>query len=140
MSQLSKASGQGVRRWDVDAGERRRAPFPGGPAVRVVVGTAVDAPVGVLEVTMPAGGAMPEHDHGDSAVLLVPLAGRFRLVEAGGGDANTLEPGTVATIPVGVRVRLENAGDAEARTLVVLTPPDFAERLETWPADAPAFA
>jgi len=138
MSQLSKGSEQGVRRWDAAAGERRRAPCPGGPTVRIVVGAAEDAPVGVLEMTMPVGGAMPEHDHGISAVLLAPLAGRFRLVEAVGGRANTLEPGTVATIPVGVRVRLENAGDVEARTLVVLTPPDFAERLQTWPADAPA--
>ena len=138
MSQLSKATEPGVRRWNVTAGERRRAPFPGGPTVQVVVGAAADTPVGVLEVTMPVGGAMPEHDHGISAVLLAPLAGRFRLVEAVGGRANTLEPGTVATIPVGVRVRLENAGDVEARTLVVLTPPDFAERLRTWPADAPA--
>ncbi len=138
MSQLSKAPMPGVRRWDAAAGERRRAPLPGGPTVRVVVGADTDTPVGMLEVTLPVGGAMPEHDHGGSAVLLAPLAGRFRLVEAERPDAHVLEPGTLATIPVGVRVRLENAGDVEARTLAVLTPPDFAERLETWPEDAPA--
>jgi len=75
MSQLSKGSEQGVRRWDAAAGQRRWAPSPGGPTERIVVGAAGDAPVGVL---------------------------------------------------------------VEARTLVVLTPPDFAERLSTWPADAPA--
>lgn len=138
MSQLSETSKQGVRRWDAVAGERRRAPFPGGPTVRVVVGPDEVAPVGVLEVTMPVGGAMPEHDHGRSSVLLAPLAGRFRLVEADSGNANVLEPGAVATIPVGARVRLENAGSVVARTLVVLTPPDFAARIDTWPADAPA--
>ncbi len=137
MSQVSKTASTGVRHFEVEAGARRQAPFPGGPLVRVVVGAAEKAPVGVLEVTMPVGGAMPEHDHGDSAVLLAPLAGRFRLVEADEADRTIeLEPGAVATIPVGCRVRLENAGETEARTLVVLTPPDFAERLEDWPAGA----
>ncbi len=135
MAQVSRSSETGVRRWEVEAGERRQAPFPGGPAVRIVVGAAEATPVGVLEVTMPVGGAMPEHEHGESAVLLLPLAGRFRLVETGdAGQAIEIEPGAVATIPVGRRVRLENAGEVEARTLVVLTPPDFAERLDDWPA------
>ncbi len=135
MTQVASASEAGVRSWDVRSSDRRQAPFPGGPTVRVVVGPAESAGVGVLEVTMPVGGAMPEHDHGPSAVLLSPLAGRFRLVEADEpGREIELEPGVVATIPVGLRVRLENAGTVEARTLVVLTPPDFAEQLEAWPA------
>ena len=133
MSSLSNVAEQCVRRWDAAASERRRAPFPGGPTVRVVVSAAERAPVGVLEVTMPVGGAMPEHDHGRSAAVLAPLEGRFRLLEADTGDATIVEPGAVATIPVGARVRLENAGSVEARTLVVLTPPDFAERLDAWP-------
>lgn len=137
MASISRISKQGVRRWDAATGERRRAPFPGGPAVRVVVGPDECTPMGVLEVTMPVGGVMPEHDHDGSAVLLVPLTGRFRLVDADGGSSHLLDAGTVATIPVGARVRLENTGAADARALVVLTPPDFAERLETWPADKP---
>ena len=132
-----ETSKQGVRRWDAATGERRRAPFPDGPTVRVVVGPDEGASAGVLEVTMPVGGAMPEHDHGGSAVVLAPLAGRFRLIEADSGEENVLEAGAVATIPVGARVRLENAGSVEARTLVVLTPPDFAARIDTWPTDAP---
>lgn len=134
MSQLSTAPDQ-VRVWDVGRSEPRQAPFAGGPAVRIVVEGGADVPIAVLEVTMPVGGAMPEHEHGESFVLLAPLAGRFRLVEAEGTSrANELEPGMLATIPVGRRVRLENAGDVEARTLVVLTPPDFARRLSDWPA------
>lgn len=135
MAQPSKAAGTGVRRWEVGSSECRQAPFAGGPAVRIVVGAAEETPMGVLEVTMPVGGAMPEHDHGVSAVLLVPFAGRFRLVEAGdAGRTTEIESGAVATIPVGRRVRLENAGDVEARVLVVLTPPDFVERLDDWPS------
>lgn len=135
MLELSNRSQDAVRRFEIDGADRRQAPFPGGPAVRVVVGAGDGVPAGVLEVTMPVGGAMPEHEHGESAVLLVPLAGRFRLVEPSDGDrATELQPGAVAAIPVGRRVRLENAGDVEARTLVVLTPPDFAERLRDWPS------
>lgn len=134
MSQVATGSA-GVHTWQVEAGEPRQAPFPGGPAVRVVVGADAGEPVGVVEVTMPVGGAIPEHDHGDSAVLLIPLAGRFRLIEAGrDGAAAELEPGSLATIAAGRRVRLENAGEREAKALAVLTPPDFAARLETWPS------
>lgn len=139
MQGVTKAGDEAtVRQWSVGTGELRQAPFPAGPAVRVVVGADARESVGVLEVTLPAGGAMPEHDHGDSAVLLVPLAGRLRLVDVGREDAAVeLRPGSLATIPVGRRVRLENAGETEARTLAVLTPADFAEQLEAWPTPEP---
>ncbi|GEM_PF-1624858 len=137
MSQVASRLQADVRGWRIDAGESRQAPFPAGPLVRVVIGPAAGEPVGVLEVTMPVGSAMPEHDHGDSAVLLMPLAGTLRLVETGSESAVVeLQPGSLATIPVGRRVHLENAGETEARTLAVLTPPDFAEQLEAWPAVA----
>lgn len=130
----------GVERWQLGLGARRQAPMPGGPAIEIVVGADRGEAVGVLEVTVPVGGAMPEHGHGTSAVLLVPLAGRLRLVEAGDeGKVVELEPGVLATIPVGQHVRLENAGDEEARTLAVLTPPDFVRGIQNWPpAEAPA--
>jgi quercetin dioxygenase-like cupin family protein len=125
----------GVARWRIGDSRRQRAPVPEGPEVEIVIGADRGLPVGVLEVTVPVGGAMPEHDHGASATLLVPLAGSLRLIEAGDvGRATELEPGTLATIPIGCRVRLENAGDQEARMLAVLTPPDFAGQLEGWPA------
>jgi len=123
----------GVERRRLGDGERRQAPVPAGPELEIVVG-AGDGPFGVLDVTMPVGGAMPEHDHGASEVLLVPRAGSLRLVEAEGTRRVTeLEPGVLATIPVGCRVRLENAGSEEARVLVVLSPPDFAAKIEGWP-------
>lgn len=59
MQQETTRTEQTVRSRQVDAGELRQAPFPAGPAVRVVVGAGAGEPVGVLEVT-------PEHEHGDS--------------------------------------------------------------------------
>lgn len=127
-----------TERWQLGEGARRRAPFAGGPDVEIVVGADSGQAVGVLEVVLPVGCAMAEHDHGDSAVLLVPLAGRLQLIEGGeDGRASELEPGVLATIPAGQRVRLENAGADEARTLAVLTPPDFVKGIESWPPAEP---
>lgn len=123
---------EGVQRWQVGAGARRRAPVPDGPELEVVIGADRGHPFGVLDVTVPAGAAMPEHDHGVSEALLVPLAGSLRLVEA--ERVTELEPGALATIPVGCRVRLENAGETEARLLVLLSPADFVAQVERWPA------
>lgn len=127
----------GVQRWRIGASARRRAPVPDGPELEVVIGADQGHPFGVLDVTVPAGAAMPEHDHGVSEALLVPLAGSLRLVEAGETERVTeLEPGALATIPVGCRVRLENAGATEARLLVLLDPADFVAQVERWPAAA----
>ncbi|MGH7912306.1 MAG: cupin domain-containing protein, partial [Candidatus Dormibacteraceae bacterium] len=115
-------------------GEREhRQPAPGGPVVEVVIGAEDGWPVGLVQVTVPAGGGMPAHDHGASATLLIPLSGALRLVAEESGEATELEAGVVATIPVGQRVRLENAGDGEARLLAVLAPADFAAVAARWP-------
>jgi quercetin dioxygenase-like cupin family protein len=133
MSGTATTATSAVRSWEISGGEQRHAPFPGGPTVRIVVGADAAEAVAALEVTVPAGGGMPEHDHGESAVLLAPLEGRLRLVEPGSERTTELDTGVLATIPVGCRVRLENPGDVEARALVVLTPPQFAEQLAGWP-------
>ena len=112
---------------------RTRFGSSGGPLAEVVIGADGDAGIGVVEVTVPAGAAMPEHAHGDSAVLLIPQQGRLRLVDADDGAVTDIEPGALATIPVGQRVTLENSGDADARTLVVLAPAGFAEAVAAWP-------
>lgn len=101
--------------------------------MEVVIGADEGTGVGVVDVTIPAGAVMPEHAHGASATLLVPQAGRLRLVDAESGAVTELEPGALATIPIGHRVRLENPGAADARMLVVLAPPDFAAALTGWP-------
>lgn len=116
------------------AEERQRPAGPDGPAVEVLLGTREDAPVGVVHVTVPAHGAMPDHDHGASSTLLIPLSGTARLIDAADRqDVTELRPGRIATIPVGRRVRLENPSDTEATLLVVLSPPDFIRQITGWP-------
>lgn len=124
----------GLQRWELGKGEPRQAPTPNGPAIEIVIGADAGRPTGVLVVTVPAGGAMPEHSHGDSEAMLIAQSGRLRLLDADDGTIVELEPGVLATIPVGQRVRLENPTEEEARALVVLTPPDFAAQLAAWPA------
>ena len=122
-----------VQRWDFDHGEQHQA-VPNGPVVRVVIGADAGWRVGLVEVTVPPGGEMPEHDHGASEVTLIVQAGTARLVATSDGSVTELNPGMVVTIPVGERVRLENPGDEEVRVSVVLAPPDFAATVAAWPA------
>lgn len=122
-----------VRRFVIGEREGRR-PAPGGPVAEVVIGPEDDWPVGVVHVTVAAGGGMPAHAHGGSATLLVPLAGSVRVVEEDGGAVTEVATGATVTIPIGEKVRLENPGDGEARLLVVLSPPDFAGQVGAWPA------
>lgn len=123
----------GVQRWELGKGERRQAPATNGPTIEIVIGVDAGRSAGLLVVSVPAGGAMPEHTHGDSETMLIPQSGRLRLVDTDDGTIVELEPGVLATISVGQRVRLENLTDEEARTLVVLTPPDFTAQLAAWP-------
>jgi quercetin dioxygenase-like cupin family protein len=124
-----------VQRWEAGQGQRRQA-APGAPVAEVVIGTGQGTGVGVVDVTVPAGAAMPEHAHGDSETLLIPQAGRLRLVDAESGAVTELEPGVLATIPIGRRVSLENPEATDARMLVVLSPPDFAAAVAAWPVVA----
>jgi quercetin dioxygenase-like cupin family protein len=126
-----------VRRVAAGDGVLRRPPIEGAPIAEVLVGGDGEWPVAVLHVRVPAGGGMPEHDHGSSETLVTPVAGAVRITAA--GDVLALEPGAVATIPKGERVRLENASDEEeAIVLVVLSPPDFAAQVRGWPEVAAA--
>jgi len=125
----------GVQQIAIGSGALRRSPVPGGPLAEVLLGAGDDAPVGVVSVTVAPGGAMPEHDHGPSAVVLIALAGGAQVVDVADGERVVpLTPGTITTIAVGRRVRLQNPGPDDARLLVVVSPPDFARGLAAWPA------
>lgn len=121
-----------IQTWDLDAGVRRKA-FANGPVARVVVGAEAGLRSGLVEVVIPPGGAMPEHDHGSSEVLVTVLGGQARLTTVADGAATELRNGSVVAIPVGERVTVENRGDDEVRMLVAVTPPSFAEVLAGWP-------
>lgn len=128
-----------VRQWEIGKGPRRQA-APGAPLAEVVIGADEGLGAGVVEVVVPAGAMMPDHAHGGSETLLVPQTGHLRLTEAASGRVTELVPGTLATIPIGQKVSLENPGSDEARMLVILTPPDFAAAVATWPIVEPATA
>lgn len=116
---------------DVATAPARRAPLPDGPTVRPLFGSDSATPVAVLHVTLPAGGRLPEHDHGPSHVVLIPLQGQVRLHHD--GNEHDLGPGTATHISVGERVSLANPGAGAAELLVVAAPSDFAAVLSAWP-------
>lgn len=110
---------------------RRSAPLPDGPTVAPLVPVGTSDRVAAVHMEIPAGGGLPEHSHGASEIVLVPLAGAVRLRHE--GRERTLSPGMSAHIATGERVSLSNE-EAEAATLVVVaSPPEFAEHLASWP-------
>lgn len=121
-----------IQTWQVDEGVRRSA-FANGPIARVLVGAEAGLRSGLVEVVIPPGGAMPEHDHGSSEVLVVVLGGQARMTTVEDGMATQLQSGSVVAIPIGERVTVENRGDEDVRMLVAVTPPSFAEVLAAWP-------
>jgi quercetin dioxygenase-like cupin family protein len=98
-----------------------------------VVGADAGLRSGLVEVVIPPGGAMPEHDPGSSEVLVVVLDGQAQLTTVVDGSATELRSGSVVAIPIGERVTVENCGDDDVRMLVAVTPPGFAEVLAAWP-------
>lgn len=121
-----------VQTWEVDERARRRG-FANGPIARVVVGAEAGLRSGLVEVVIPPGGAMPEHDHGSSEVLVVVLGGQARLTTVENGLVTELHDGSVVAIPIGERVTVENRGEDDVRMLVAVTPPSFADVLAAWP-------
>lgn len=116
---------------DISTSTRRRAPLPNGPIAQALTGLDVSDQLAVVHVELPAGGSMPEHDHGASQIVLIPLSGS---VEVGhDGTMQTLSAGSAAHIATGERVSLANPGTEPASLMVVASPPDFAGRLASWP-------
>ncbi|MGW5171613.1 cupin domain-containing protein [Streptomyces nodosus] len=117
---------------EIAASPRRRAPVPGGPTAALLITKETSEQVAVLHVELPAGATMPEHDHGASQIVLIPLAGSVELHHD--GQARTLTAGAAAAhIAVGERVSLANPGTEPASLMVVASPPEFAGRLASWP-------
>lgn len=77
---------------------------------------------------------MPEHDHGSSAAMVLPLDQPVVMVDAREGVELEVGPGEVVTIPIGDLVEVWNRGEAEATIAVVFNPPDFIHQLDSWPA------
>lgn len=107
---------------------RRRAPVPGGPEVETL--TTTDG-VAVVHMEIPAGGGLPEHDHGPSQIVLVLLSGAVRVTYD--DVEHTLEPGSVAHIETGQRISVQNPGTEPAGLMLVASPSDFVAQLAAWP-------
>jgi quercetin dioxygenase-like cupin family protein len=111
------------------------APVEGGPTVEVLIGEGPTegGKLATARVTVPPGGGMPEHDHGESEALVVVQSGRVVIRE--GGREETLASGMMASIAVGERVSLENPSFSEpASLLAFFAPPGFARTFEAWPS------
>lgn len=87
--------------------------------------------VAVFHIEIPADGGMPEHAHGPSEIVLIPLAGTIELLH--NGQSRTLLPGMAAHIGVGERVSVANPGTETASVMAVAGPPDFTDNLAAWP-------
>jgi quercetin dioxygenase-like cupin family protein len=72
---------------------------------------------------------MPEHDHGVSEIVLIPLSGSVNLHHD--GQARTLSAGMTAHIATGERVSLANPGAEPASLMVVTSPPQIPHADET---------
>lgn len=93
--------------------------------------------LGAARVSVPPGGGMPEHEHGESETALVVQDGRITV--HGGGQQEKLEAGAVALIGVGERVQLENPSSEEpASLLVFFAPPGFVQTFASWPVEEDA--
>lgn len=126
-----------LKKFAVGDRKRVRAPMPKGPSAEVLVGTDDDWPMGVAYVVVPAGGGMPEHNHGASAAMVIPLERSVVIVDVTEGSEFEAAPGSVVTIPVGNLAEVRNTADVDAPIMVVFDPPDFTSQLDSWPVDEP---
>lgn len=116
---------------EVGTSPRHRAPFPGGPEVEMLLGPGASEQVAVIHATLPAGSSMPEHDHGASQVVVIPLAGSVELRR--GEERRELRLGSAGHVATGERVSLANPGTEPASLIIVVSPPDFAAGFAAWP-------
>jgi anti-sigma factor ChrR (cupin superfamily) len=64
--------------------------------MEVLVAADTSDSVAMVQVWIPAGGGMPEHDHGPSEIILVHLPGSIELQH--GDEQHRLEPGAVGNV------------------------------------------
>src|SRR5664279_3507790 len=101
-------------------GAVRRAPFPHGPIAEVLVDEHAGAgQPAAAYVTVPPGGGMPDHAHGEPTALVVPLTGE--LLISGSGAAHQ------GKVTVGVVVLLDQGGDAVLNRLTHLRAGEHVE-------------
>lgn len=112
----------------------RRPPAPNSPTVTVYFGGTEDESqdVGVVRVSVPAGGGMPPHKHSGSDVILVPTRGRVVITKEGGQEIE-VTVGDAALIGRDEAVALANPDDQVAEVIVAAGPADFVAGIRNWP-------
>jgi quercetin dioxygenase-like cupin family protein len=113
----------------------RRSPSLGGPSAEPLITTGISELIGVIHLEIPAGAAIPEHDHGASQIVVIPLTGSLELSQ--GEHRRPLSKGMAAHIGLGERVGLANRDVRPATVMVIASPPEFADRIAaSWPTQA----
>lgn len=114
------------------SGPVHRAPFPNGPSAQVLVDEqSADGQLAAAYVTIPVGGTMPEHAHGESTALVVPITGEL-LIRSGQREEK-VAPGVVALIDQGERVSVTNETSQPVSMLGVFAPAGFIGAVASWP-------
>lgn len=114
------------------SGPVHQAPFPNGPTAQVLVDEqSASGQLAAAYVTIPAGGNMPEHAHGESTALVVPLTGE--LLIRSGQHEEIVAPGVVVLLDQGERVSLSNETSQPISMLGVFAPAGFIGAVASWP-------
>lgn len=114
-------------------GPFHQAPFRNGPAAEVLIDEQAGAgQLAAAQVTIPPGGGMPEHAHGESTTLVVPLTGE--LLIASGEHQEKVTQGVVVLLDYEERVSLTNQTSQPVTLLAVFAPAGFVRTLTNWPA------
>lgn len=122
-----------MRVFTTGSGPVHQAPFPNGPTAQVLVGEqSASGQLAAAYVTIPAGGNMPEHAHGESTALVVPLTGE--LLIRSGQHEEKVAPGVVVLLDQGERVCLSNETSQPVSMLGVFAPAGFIGAVASWPA------
>ncbi len=117
----------------IGTGPIRQAPFPNGPVAEVLIDEqAGGGQLSAAHVTIPPGGGMPEHGHGESTALVVPFAVELLIVSE--EQQENVIPGVVVLLDHGERVSLTNQTSEPVTLLAVFVPADFVRALSGWAA------
>ncbi|MGH7266054.1 MAG: cupin domain-containing protein [Candidatus Rokuibacteriota bacterium] len=115
-----------------------RTAVPRGDGETLMIGTDHRRPVEILvepgttgaktlmmgAQTLPPGGEIPLHQHGQEEILFV-YAGRARITV--GGAAHDVGPETAVFVPGGTPHRIQNTGSEDLRMTFTMSPPGYEE-------------
>lgn len=121
-----------MRVFHTGSGPAHQAPFPNGPTAQILVDEqSAGGQLAAAYVTLPVGGSMPEHAHGQSTALVVPITGE--LLVRSGEQEEKVAPGVVVLLDQGERVSLANDTSQPVTMLGVFAPAGFVGALKNWP-------